>query len=163
MNNDKEINNSKYNFNKRTRKYGLIGGLAMAAYLALLQLTGTADSTMLKMVKYIPFAILLYVGLKRYKMYLPKGKLFFKGLGFGTVVSAYSAIITAASMTFLYAAHPEGVEITKFQSSVTNMLQMLVVDGMLILEIFVFGMITTFICLQGLKENPRQEFVQESA
>ncbi|MEM9990409.1 MAG: DUF4199 domain-containing protein [Bacteroidota bacterium] len=149
-----------FNVWQKSRKYGLVAGVIMAAYLLLLQTTGNGDSEFLKMLKYIPFIGIIYYGLSQYKKYLPKGKLFKNGLVFGIYVSAISALITTAIMTMYYGIKPETVEMTTFQNSVNSTLQLMLTDVMLALEIFGLGLISTFICLQGMKENYRDDIAK---
>jgi hypothetical protein len=136
---------------------GLIAGALMGLYLFIMELSLTDPSSMVKFGKYLFLAAVLGYFLTKARR-RNKDRYFFKrGALLGITISFISAltIILINGMAFF-----SGSEATfdKFTMHASSFGQFLLIDGVILFEIVVYGMILTFIWLQYLKG--RTEYAQ---
>jgi len=143
-------NEKTFPFYRYGNTQGLVAGSIMAAYLLLLQAFGFDHSPGLKMVKYLFLGLILYRALQSYRDYLPEGQLFKFGIGLGAYITVISSLVVLAGNILAYSIG-DRFAFNKFTFESHNMAEVLLIDGILFFEIWVFGMILTFICLQALK------------
>jgi hypothetical protein len=136
---------------------GGVAGLAMALYLLLVEfLTPEGAGSFIKMGKYLLAAPVFYIALKAYKTHVPKGKIFKRGIVYGAAMSLAAAVVTFGLASLFHLVLPE-VEVSQNLREVDTAREKLVLDWLLLFETFVFGMVITFIILQGLKDKTTAE------
>lgn len=125
----------------------------MAIYTILIQSFSSPETiSYLKPFRYLLLLGIFYVLFKNYKNALPEGRIFKKGAVLGIYMSAIAAIISVAVIAL---AEFAGFEFNKFNQEVDTFSEFITMDWILFFETFVFGIIASFICLQGLKATNR--------
>ncbi len=138
-------------------KNGLWAGLTMMAYLVLLELSNSDHTIWLKFVKYIFLAMILGILLKNAKNYYPPVAFFKQGIKLGAGTSIIAGLVLMGFNFLLFLVMPD-LSLNKFSLEASNIGQLIILDVVILFEIFVYGMIITFICLQFLKyQNPDGE------
>lgn len=150
MTENKEIINAS----NASTKFGISAGLLMMALLMIFQISGNDFSPWLKLSKYIVLAILIIVGLNRYKSHIT-GDIFIKGFPFGLKLSVIAGLVLALTNIILYLVNPE-LSFSKYSIEPTTGLQLALVSAVLFFEVMVFGGIITFATLQYLKESRKK-------
>jgi hypothetical protein len=147
-------NTFRFNFYNLSIRNGILAGMLMSAYLVMLQLTNIDHTIWLKFVKYLFLGIVLAASLKKAKTYLPPLTFFKRGLQLGAVISTVSALIIMVSNLLLFTIDPN-LSFNKFNLEADSLGQLSILNITLLFEVFVYGMILTFIFLQFFKyQNP---------
>ncbi len=137
-------------FNMMVRR-GVEAGALMALLLILIEAFSTEDmANGLRFIQYLILGGMLYFALKRTRDYYPPNGYFQEGLKIGLGISVVSAI-TVILINFLSFILGGTLTMEKYTQGNESLGQFLMVNGILLFEIFVFGMIMTFIWLQLLK------------
>ncbi|MEL6941350.1 MAG: hypothetical protein AAFO82_01670 [Bacteroidota bacterium] len=145
---------NKVVYNKALRN-SIITAALMAAYLFIVQIIASPETaSYIKPASYLIMLGMFYFTLKDYKSQLPKGKIFTKGSLLGLFMSAITSAILVAVMTALKFIFGN-VEFSKFTKEVDTFNEMITFDWILLFQTFVFGIIVTFIVLQGIKDSNR--------
>ena len=133
---------------------GIVGGLSMLAFVAIVEAMTTGNAIGLKMMKYLIFAIPLAIGLTKFKerMHVPQD-FFQKGL----LYAAFASVTAAGIMLLadIITGPIAGFDIATISSGLTNLDELGKSDGfvpvlsgaMLFMEVFVMSMITSFAIL----------------
>jgi hypothetical protein len=149
--------NVSLRINRRILSNGLLAGFLMSAYLTFLQVNSYDQSLVLKFGKYILLAIVLFLVLNQAKKILPPISFFKRGIKIGAGVTLLSAIIIALTNIALFFINNTWA-FNKFNMEPKGLQELLILDGVMLFEIFVYGMIITFIILQFLKyQSPKGE------
>ncbi len=136
---------------------GLIAGALMGTYLTLLQFANIENSIWLKFVKYLFLMMVLGIVLKNAKNYYPPVSYFRQGLKIGAGISVIAASVLMVLNIILFSFDAD-LSFNKFSLEAQNIGQLMILDVTILFEVFVYGMILTFICLQFLKyQNPKAE------
>ncbi|MEM6963188.1 MAG: hypothetical protein AAF573_00390 [Bacteroidota bacterium] len=139
-----------FNTYQEGMKWGITAGVSMAVFLVLAQIMTMGGSIVLKFFKYmVMFGVLAY-GLSIQKSSMQAAYRFKNGIRLGAVVSAISALTLALANVIIYAIS-EPLAFDKFSMQSDSVGHMAVISGVLLFEVFVFGMIITFIILQKIK------------
>ena len=153
----------KYSQNEQTRKNSYNKEYTNAIWTAVLMTLYTflieffVSSEMASYLKPASYLIMLgffYVSLRDYKKRLPKGKIFTKGTSLGLYMSAITSVVLMVLMTLLQFIFQQ-VSFSKFTKEINTVSEMITFDWILLLQTFVFGIIVTFIILQGIKDTSR--------
>lgn len=141
-----------YPFYRYGARQGLLAGLLMGIYLLVLRFAGYGGQLALDMLKYLILAAVLGYSLYDYRGFLPRGRFFGNGILLGLLITFVSAItlIGFLLVSFAFGADVTG-SIGKFAIDIDTVSEILVLHGALFFEVLVFGMILTFIWLQGFK------------
>lgn len=139
----------------RAALVGSAAGLVMALYLLLVEfIFADGVSSFVKLGKYIFMVPLFYFALRAYKARIPKGKIFKRGIVYGAAMSAAAGLVIMGLAVLFQLLFPE-VETSQYLREVDTPEEEIALDWILIFETFVFGMVITFIILQGIKD-PRE-------
>ncbi len=134
---------------------GVVGGLVMVFYLAFLGLTGYHDAIHFKFFKYLfLFGVLVY-GLYRYRLYLRKGAFFKNGILLGMYISFVAGLTLFVGNFLTQALAGDTIVFSKFNTIATTLPEFIVINAVIFFEVIVFGMISTFIALQLMKDKAR--------
>ncbi len=138
---------------KLGRNQGLKLGALMAVFLILVQIIFNPENVgYVKPGKYLIMLGMFYSTLITYKKGLERGQIYRKGFVLGIYMSAVAAITLVAILTGLQFVF-QSFDFSKFFQTVDTTAEMIIFDWILLLETFVFGIIITFILLQGLKDT----------
>lgn len=141
---------------------GIIGAMAMIGYLLFVELTNTGNSLGLKMMKYLIFAIPMYMGLAKLKEQVSnKYRFFQKGILFAAVASLIAA--TVVTFSFIITAGIDTFNLATITANMTHVDELgkshgfvpVLSAAMLFLEIFVMSMITSFGILLYQQDHAR--------
>lgn len=140
-------------FYRKGTQYGLIAGAIMSG-IALLVNALTSDSAIIGwgFIKYLALGLVLGQLLNNYKRYLPEGKLFKDGMVLGLYSSSVAAVTLAVLNILINLLGIGAGSIEKFGLPNNSFGNMLVVNGLLVFECIVFGLVLTFAWLQLLKD-----------
>lgn len=139
-------------FRKRVTQYGLATGLIMSAVSIVISAIAGTDNIGWDFLKYLVLAFALGRLLKEYKTYLPAGKVFKDGLVLGMYTSFVVAITMTAVNLIVGLIGLEYGFLQKYGMEADSFGHTLLINGLMIFECVVFGMILTFIWLQLLKD-----------
>lgn len=133
---------------------GLVGGLSMLLFVAIIEAVIMGDNMGTKMMKYLIFAIPMFVGLSRFKEQVQVPQDFFqKGLLFSALASVTAATILL--LAEIFTGSIPGFSIATISHEVTNIDELgrshgfipVISGAMLFMEVFVMSMITSFAIL----------------
>lgn len=142
------------NYGKVSITRGIQAAALMALYLFALNYMGGSDIVVMKFMKYLFLGVVLFLTLKRFQEILPNGDLFKNGILLGAYTCMVSGLVLAIINTFTVGINAD-LAFQKFGLESEGLANTLVVSGSLFFEVFVMGMILTFIILQGLKRRSR--------
>jgi len=146
----KEVLPRSFNFYWRGAVWGVLAGSLMALFLTFLQVVSSENVMTAGFLKHIILAVILGFALNNYKKYLFKDTIFKNGILYGGYITLLSAVvITLVNMATFYYVDQFSVE--KFGVKAEDTADFFSVSGAVFFEVFVFGMIITFIILQYLK------------
>jgi hypothetical protein len=140
------------NPNNLSFKYGIVAGIAMAAFLLMFQINGADYSPFLKWFKYLFLGLTLIIALGHFKR-KHEDRIFVKGIGMGTKLSLIAGLVLILINMVLYLTLPE-LAFSKYNLEPHTFLQYLSISMILFFETLVFGSIITFTILQYLKGDP---------
>lgn len=157
--NQTQKNNVSLRINRRMLSNGLLAGFLMSIYLIFLQVNGYDQSLTLKFGKYLLLAVVLFLVLRQVKKILPPISFFKRGIKIGAGVTIISALIIALTNIALFFINSTWA-FNKFNMQPKGLEQLILLDGVMLFEIFVYGMIITFIILQFLKyQSPKGDHI----
>lgn len=137
--------------------YGVVAGILMGLYTWILNASTDNPGAALQFAKYIFLIAILGFVLYRHKFSVPRGKTFKTGI----VVGAYTTIAAGITLIIfniiLYLGGADDSATEMFNKDADTLPDTLMLSGILFLETFVAGMITTFISLQLYKEPKTAE------
>ena len=136
-------------------RYGLVAGIMMSLYLLFINWGEDVGMTF-RFMKYIILGVVIAVVLGRYKTKAPKFSYFKHGILLGATTSFISGLIVALSNLGMHFYAPEAT-FQKFGMVGDTLGDALTLSVVLLFEIFVLGMILTFICLQYYKRDVRMK------
>ncbi len=132
--------------------YGLTAGLLMGIYLIMLQMIEMDSSISLKFLKYIVLIGVLGWGLHRYRQQNANGTFFANGIRIGALATLISAATLIVINVLVSLVMPEWA-FNKFNLAIDSPGTFLITSGAIFFEVLVFGMVSTFIWLQYLKNR----------
>ena len=147
---DKVIRKGTFKFYRDGIRWGIAGGLGMAAFLVLGQLMVPEGSIALKFFKYISLGAVLIFGLSMQRSYMQDDYKFRDGMLLGAFTTLVSAITLIICNIVLFAT-TDSFAFDKFSKTADSFGNVMLLNGVIFFEVLVFGMIITFICLQSLK------------
>lgn len=151
--NSSQTNNSSFfPKNNYVVSLGLIAGVLMSLYLLALNLMTNSDFGFSKYFQYLILAGFLYMALAKNEKAKAEGGVFQNGLRVGALVSIFSSLALVLTDLLFSFISPE-LAFRQFNSEVVGITQHLASSFGLALEVFVFGMIITFIFLQFQKNR----------
>lgn len=142
-----------FNTTNLSMKWGLIGGIGMAAILIIFQLSGNDYSPATKLVNNIFLIAAITICLNTLKKNF-KGDFFVKGLTTGVKLSLITGVFLAIVNIIIYLILPD-YAFSKYSLVPDSPMDMIFISAVLFFETLVFGGIITFITLQLLKNSPR--------
>lgn len=149
-NKETKINHSTVKFYPFASKYGLIAGALMSLFVFLTHLGDGGGATGLQFFKYIILGGVLYYALSFYKKSLNKVSIFKEDMQLGGMITVVAAL-TLLAANFLFFSF--GLGVSKFNVETVTFPDFALIGGTEFFMTLVFGMVLTFICLQGLKER----------
>ncbi|MEM9849930.1 MAG: DUF4199 domain-containing protein [Bacteroidota bacterium] len=139
----------------RAIRNGLLAGVIMALYVFLIEASADPETiSFLRPISYLFMLIVFYQAIKRYKNDLLTGRIFKRGAVLGIYMSAVTAIALVGVLIALELVFYD-MELNLFTREVDTFNEVIIFDWILLFQTFVFGIIATFISLQGLK-GPRR-------
>lgn len=141
-----------FSFYEKGIMWGIQAGALMGLFLIGLQLFNGENSITLKFFKYAFLALFLGIGLNTYKSYLYKDTIFKNGALLGAFITFISGLTLAVINAFAYITG-SNFAFEKFGIESTNLGHFLSVSGALLFEVFILGMVITFIILQYIKST----------
>lgn len=157
--NKNQKENISLRINQRILSNGLLAGFLMSIYLIFLQVNGYDQSLFLKFGKYLLLAIILFLVLNQAKKILPPISFFKRGIKIGAGVTLLAGIIIALTNFALFFIN-NAWAFNKFNMQPKGLPELLILDVTMLFEVFVYGMIITFIILQFLKyQSPKGEHI----
>ncbi|MEM9886004.1 MAG: hypothetical protein AAF849_08935 [Bacteroidota bacterium] len=136
---------------------GIIAGVVMAIYVFIVEAsTDPRGTSYLRPISYIFMLGIFYFALKNYKAKLPKGKIFKRGAVMGIYMSTVAAIVLVGLMALLEFFFLE-IGFSVFNREVHTLGEAVVFDWILLAQTFVFGILSTFVVLQGIKDTHRTD------
>jgi hypothetical protein len=140
-------------FYKKMLWPALLMGVLMGGYTVMVQYnTDTSTASFLKPVKYLIMLGGLYLLLNRYKRETNNEFIFFKGALLGVYTSIAIAISLVVTLDLSQWAF-QSLEISKYNRVIDSFSEVITYNWILLAETFVFGIISTFVVLQGLKRG----------
>lgn len=148
----KNILPRSFNFYWRGAVMGVLGGALMAFFLLALQAMMDDNLITIGFLKYIILAVVLGFALNNYKRYLNRDTIFKNGVLYGAYITLVSAtVLTLVNMAIFNFV--DGFTVEKFGIAANDFSDFFSISGAIFFEVFVFGMIITFIILQFLKST----------
>jgi len=144
--------NYGFPFYRKGAVYGLTAGLIMSAVALIIGLLAGPESLGWDFLKYLVLGFVLGRLLSLYKAYLPSGKVFKDGILLGLYTAFVAALTMAAVNLIVGLAGMETGILQKFGLEAATFGEALALNGLLIFECLVFGLILTFVWLQLLKD-----------
>lgn len=142
---------SPFKFYKVGRNTGILTGVIIAVYAFLLESVISAEySAYLIPIGFIAMGVLYYRALSSYKVTLKGNSIFKNGMLLGSYMSVITAILVAGLVAIFHVIFTR-VKPSAFTEEVETVGQFAVFNGILFFETLVFGIIITFIILQGIK------------
>ena len=151
---------SSYSFYRSGTLLGIVAGVGMAIFLVLAQLASSGDSIAVKFFKYLFLAGILAYGLYAQREYLQEEYNFKNGIMFGAFTTFVSAV-TLSLMNILIFFTTDSLSFDKFLVDGNTFENVMLISGVLLFEVFVFGMIATFCVLQFIK--PKRKGAEKPA
>lgn len=154
---ERNVNNqpTRKSRKRKGRIIALLLGVGIAIFTLIVQhFTDPVSTSFIKPLKYVFVFGGFYYALSQYKQVLPKNRIFRKGAVLGIIMSLYLAFSLVATLSLSALVFP-AEEFTKYNKEITQFSQFITFDALLFVETFVFGIIISFICLQGLKDTNR--------
>ena len=142
--------NPKFRLMRQSLIWGIQAGLWMGIFILVVNVLGGRDNIALKFVKYLFLVGILGWVLYRYRKANRTMTFFQKGIVLGAMTTFFSALTFLLVDLIVSVANPN-LSFSRFGYEIDSTLDFLVVNGSLMLEILIFGMIGTFIWLQLLK------------
>ncbi|MEM8528484.1 MAG: hypothetical protein AAGG68_27830 [Bacteroidota bacterium] len=134
---------------------GIFLGVTIAIFSLLVELAASSEAAAyFKPAKYLFMLGAFYYTLKNYKKTLPKGEIFKRGAVLGIYMSITTALVVFGLMALFQVVLP-GVEFSKYTEEIDSASKAIFFDWILLVETFVFGIIISFIVLQGIKDTNR--------
>ena len=130
---------------------GIEAGALMALFLVILEATVPEDTAAgLRFLQYLILGGMLYYALSYTRDHYPQTGYFQEGMQIGAGISVISAL-TVIAVNLISFMLGTSMTLEKYSRGNESVGEFLSTNGILFFEIFVFGMILTFICLQYLK------------
>ncbi|MFT4762519.1 MAG: hypothetical protein ACI9LN_004505 [Saprospiraceae bacterium] len=148
----KDVLPRSFNFYWRGAVWGVLAGALMAFFLLTLQAIVEENLITIGFLKYGILAVVLGFALTNYKRYLNKDSIFKNGILYGAYITLLSAgILTLVNMAIF--KFIGGFSVKKFGVKANDFADFFSVSGAIFFEVFILGMIITFIILQYLKST----------
>jgi hypothetical protein len=144
--------NYGFPFYQKGINYGLTAGAIMGAISLLINSLIGANDIGWDFAKYLVLGIVLGRLLNKYKEFLPAGKVFKDGMVLGLFTSFVAAVTLAVINLGVGLLGLESGMVQKFGLEAETFISSLMMNGLMIFECLVFGMILTFVWLQLLKD-----------
>lgn len=138
-----------------TTKKGLLAGVIMSLLLFPLSIMGDFGGSILKFGKYIALAIIL--GTFLFRLSQEKNRFYKYAIGRGARISLIAAIVISMINIILFIINPS-YSVSKYRLSPETFGGLMAVNGSLIFEVMVVGMILTFIFFQLFKNSNPVEY-----
>lgn len=146
---------SAFKFYKVGRNTGLLTGAIIAVFAFLVEsFVSNEYSAYIIPLGFIVMGILFYRALVEYKHSLQDDTIFRNGMLLGGYMSIISAVVVTGLVALFHAIF-RNVEPSTFTEEVETVGQFAVFNGILFFETLVFGILITFIILQGIKGKSR--------
>ncbi len=137
---------------RRGRNYGIIVGVIMAVYLLIINATMADPGVRINLVKHLAYIPILGIALNAYKRHLPDGKIFKDGIQLGAYIAGTAAITLIVCNIVLSLISPQ-FSFQQFLNEGNSFADVMINSIFVGMEVFVFGMIITFIYLQFMKDD----------
>ncbi|PHN07657.1 hypothetical protein [Flavilitoribacter nigricans] len=144
-------------FYQKGTTYGLTAGAIMGAISLIISSLVGEDNVGWDFVKYLALGLVLGQLLNKYKSFLPSGKVFKDGMVLGMFTSFVAAVTMAAINLVVSLFGLESGVLQKFGLEVNSFMDSVMINGLMIFECLVFGLILTFVWLQLLKDEKPAE------
>jgi len=144
-----------------TLNTGLIVGAISSIFLAILATNGDFGGSPIKYVRYIIIMLCLIIfyrnNIKKwsYKAFMPK----FIGSAFR--IALISGVMVALTNTILFLINPS-FSIQKYNLLPESFGQLLMIDFVLIIEMIVLGLLTSFIIFPLYKNYPKEKRIKDA-
>jgi len=140
---------------KATTKIGSIIGILASVYLAILAIVGNFGGSALKYGKYVFFvAGLLYFYTNKVKTW-PYEQFVGKYISSALFISFISSIIIGISNAILFIIEPS-YAIQKYNFAAESFAQLVMIDGVIIVETVVLGLLVAFVIFPFFKNIPHR-------
>lgn len=133
-------------------KTGLLAGISMAVVLAILSIQGQYGTSPLKYLKYLVLIAFLIGYFSKLVDNKEVKSFFISYLQGGAIVSATAAIVVAAVNVALFMINPD-FAIQKINLTATSYPELLMVSIVLVVEVFVLGMLCSFVIFPYFKNK----------
>lgn len=154
---DKEMNVSSkdygFPFYRQGLIYGGIAGVLMSIFALLISGIASEGSPGVDFLKYLILAVAVWMVIKSYKTHLPRGKVFKEGLRIGVYTSFVAAITMLVINVIISLIGVETGVQEKFGMVADSLGNVLVINGLMVFETLVFGVIATFVSVQFMKDK----------
>jgi|GEM_PF-871636 len=138
-----------------TKKAGLIIGILVSLYLAALSISGSFGGEGVKYLKYIILMIGLMVFYQLHVKNWDYNAFMGKFISSAAEISLISGVIVAITNTLLFIAEPTWA-IQKYNLAADTIGQVLLIDFVLIVEMVVLGLMSSFIIFPLHKNTPKK-------
>ena len=136
------------------KRAGVMTGFLIAMQLLFFQFTNHDYSPGLKTLVYLLLGIGIFFLIKQIKERENKKRIFRKGMIIGNLMSLFTGLTLVIINILIYSVSQD-LAFSKYSIEPHKLTELLVVSGAIFFEILVFGLISTFISLQFLKEKAR--------
>ena len=147
-------NNDNQSYFKSAIKWGVATGIIMSLYLFAIDYATTSNVIALKFLKYIFLIGAIAIAIPRYINNVDHTVKFSKGISFGAYLTITSAI-TMVILNFIAYLTTDSLAFDKFNSYSNSGWKLLFITGGIFFEVLVFGMISTFVVLQAIKDKTK--------
>ena len=147
-------NNDNQSYFKSAIKWGVATGIIMSLYLFAIDYATTSNVIALKFLKYIFLIGAIAIAIPRYINNVDRTVKFSKGISFGAYLTITSAI-TMVILNFIAYLTTDSLAFDKFNSYSNSGWKLLFITGGIFFEVLVFGMISTFVVLQAIKDKTK--------
>ncbi len=137
------------------KKTGLIVGILVSLYLAALAISGEFGGAGVKYLKYIILMVGLMIFYQANVKHWDYNEFMGKFIGSAANISLIAGAIAAITNTVLYVVEPSWA-IQKYNLAAESMGQVLLIDVILIVEMVVLGLLSSFIIFPLYKNTPEK-------
>lgn len=133
-------------------KTGLLVGIAAALYLGLLAIVGDHGGSSLKYCKYLILIVGLYFYFSGRMKSWTYDKFIANFIGSVTQIVLVASGVIVIANTFLFFLNPE-FSIQKYTLLPDSLAQLLIIDGIILIETVVVGLLTSFVIFPYFKNK----------
>lgn len=148
----KEPQESRFPFYTKGLVGGIMAGIGMGLGLLLINSKIEGVHTGWSFAKYLVLGLILSMLIGEYKASSAKGKTFKDGIVLGGFTTLCSAVVLIVFNTLINALGIDSIQTTRYNVEADSLSNILMLNGVLFFECFVFGMVFTFIWLQFFKD-----------